>query len=117
MGVARTLVRSRPGRRLAAVLAALAVVLAGAACDERIAPPPAAGEPRVSMVLTRDFGTREVATARAAPGQSAMAALQGSFKVETRYSGAYVQGIDGLSGSSGAGTDWLYFVNGLEADV
>ena len=69
------------------------------------------------MVLTRDFGTRQVATARAAPGQSAMAALQGSFQVETRYSGAYVQGIDGLAGSSGSGTDWLYFVNGIEADV
>ena len=117
MGVARTLVRSRPGRRLAAALAALALVLAGAGCKERIAPPPAPGGPAVSMVLTRDFGTRQVATARAAPGQSAMAALQGSFQVETRYSGAYVQGIDGLTGSSSAGTDWLYFVNGVEADV
>ncbi len=117
MGVARTLVRSRSGRRLAAALAAVVIVLAGAGCDERIAAPPAAGEPGVAMVLTRDFGTQEVATARAAPDQSAMAALQGSFRVETRYSGAYVQGIDGLAGSSGAGTDWLYFVNGVEADV
>lgn len=117
MGAARTLVRSRPGRRLAAALAALVVVLAGAACEERIAPPPAAGEPGVAMVLTRDFGTQEVAAARAAPDQSAMAALQGSFRVETRYSGAYVQGIDGLAGSSSAGTDWVYYVNGVEADV
>src|SRR5680860_703251 len=101
MGVARTLARSRPGRRLAVALAALVLVLAGAGCDERIAAPPAAGEPGVAMVLTRDFGTREVATARAAPDQSAMAALQGSFRVETRYSGAYVQGIEGLAGSSG----------------
>lgn len=104
-------------RRLAIALAAACLVAAGAGCEERIADAPASGEPDAGVLLTRDFGSVEVGASRTALGQSVMAALQGSHEVETRYSGAYVQAIDGLSASSGDGTDWVYYVNGVEADV
>ena len=41
---------------------------------------------------------RSCATARVAPGQSVLAALQGVAKVSTRYGGRFVQSIDGKSG-------------------
>ncbi len=46
-----------------------------------------------------------------------MSLLQRNAKVATRYSGAFVQGIDGLEGGREGGrpVDWFYYVNGVEA--
>ena len=68
-------------------------------------------------MISEDFGAHVLRTARVAPGQSVMAALQGAAKVSTTYGGRFVQSIDGTSGSLKKGADWLYFVNGVEADV
>ena len=43
-----------------------------------------------------------------------MRMLERSFQVQTRYSGGYVQSINGLSGNSSR-LDWFYYVNGIEA--
>jgi hypothetical protein len=37
-------------------------------------------------------------------------------KVGTSYAGRFVQSIDGLSGDRSAGTDWLFFINGIAPD-
>ena len=105
----------RRGRRSAWLLVGLLV----AACGEhRVQPPvttPAA--PAAQLVISEDFGAHVLRTERVAPDQSVMAALQGAAKVSTTYGGRFVQSIDGTSGSQTKGADWLYFVNGVEADV
>jgi hypothetical protein len=105
----------RRGRRIAWLLVGL---LAAACGEHRIQPPvttPAA--PAAELLISQDFGAHVLRTQRVAPGQSVMAALQGAAKVSTTYGGRFVQAIDGTSGSAEKGEDWLYFVNGVEADV
>jgi hypothetical protein len=105
----------RRGRRSAWLLVGLLV----AACGEhRVQPPvttPAA--PAAQLVISENFGAQVLRSVKVAPGQSVMAALQGSADVKTTYGGRFVQSIDGTSGSLKRGEDWLYFVNGVEADV
>jgi hypothetical protein len=74
----------------------------------------------VSVVVTRDFGTRIVGAARVGrtPGEeTAMRLLQRHFGVRTRYGGAFVQSIDGLAGDAAARppVDWFFYVNGIES--
>ena len=45
-----------------------------------------------------------------------MQALERKVNVTTRYGGRIVQSNAGVSGSASAQHDWLYFVNGVEAD-
>lgn len=74
-----------------------------------------------TLRVTRDFGQVPLETARRArvrEGQTVMRFLQDERRVETRFGGKFVQSIDGLTGQGSTGNrDWLYFVNGLEADV
>ena len=46
-----------------------------------------------------------------------MSLLMRNAAVNTRYSGGFVEGIDGLAGGQEAGhpVDWFYYVNGVEA--
>lgn len=75
----------------------------------------------VSLVVTRDFGARDLegspAQVDAPGGETAMRALQRSFDVSTRYGGGFVQSVEGLSGGREGGrpVDWFYYVNGVEA--
>jgi hypothetical protein len=107
----------RRGRRIAWLVLPLLV----AACGEhRVKPPPPATTPAASvarLVISQNFGAHVLRTAQVAPGQSVMAALQGAATVSTTYGGRFVQAIDGTAGSQKRGEDWLYFVNGVEADV
>jgi Domain of unknown function (DUF4430) len=92
------------------------VTAAAAACGSSVAAPPSG--PRAAVVtITQGFGQHVIASARAAPGQSAMMALRRAAKVETRYGGRFVQSIDGLAGDQSHGMAWLYFVNGIQANV
>jgi Domain of unknown function (DUF4430) len=102
-------------RRAAATLAVLALAVAG--CHSKSKPAPAAGAPRASLAVTRDFGMRPLIDQRVAPGQTVMTALRGVARIGTRYGGRFVQSIDGISGSLTRARDWTYFVNGLEARV
>ncbi len=96
---------------------ALPVLVAG--CGEHRVQPPvtAPAAPAASLVVSEGFGSKVLRDARVAPGQSVLVALQGVAQVSTRYGGRFVQSIDGRSGSLDDGEDWLYFVNGVEADV
>jgi Domain of unknown function (DUF4430) len=74
----------------------------------------------VGLVVTRDFGAQVVRSwgAPQARGQeTVMSLLTRNATVSTRYSGGFVQSIDGLGGgqSGGHSVDWFYYVNGIEA--
>jgi hypothetical protein len=74
------------------------------------------------LVVTRDFGTRELGAriVQDAPSsETAMRLLERNFDVKTRYGGGFVQSIDGVSGGREDGTpvDWFFFVNGVASDV
>jgi uncharacterized protein DUF4430 len=100
-------------RRVLIAWAILGVV--GGGCGSAAATPPP-GPAAVTVTVTRDFGGRRVDGARAAPGQSALDALRRTAEVDTAYGGRFVEAIDGLHGDRSAGWDWLYFINGVEAD-
>jgi Domain of unknown function (DUF4430) len=73
----------------------------------------------VTLSVTRDFGTAPVGSVseKSIPGsQTVMRMLERSFKVTTRYSGGFVESIDGQAGSSSR-LDWFYYVNGVEASL
>jgi hypothetical protein len=96
---------------------ALPVLVAGCGEHRVQRPVTAPAAPAATLVISEGFGAKVVRDARVAPGQSVLAALQGMAKVSTRYGGRFVQSIDGRSGSLADGEDWLYFVNGVWADV
>lgn len=105
-------------RALALLAAALLLgsVLLASGCGLGAGKAPSA----VGLVVTRDFGARIVrgASAPKVRGQeTVMSLLTRNAKVATRYSGAFVQSIDGLAGGREGGepVDWFYYVNGIEA--
>jgi len=74
-----------------------------------------------SVLVTRDFGSREIGSGDEDPirgGETAMRMLQRDFDVETRYGGGFVQAINGIAGGreDGRPVDWFYYVNGILAD-
>ena len=105
-------------RRAVALLVLLAAALAAAGCGL------GAGESKdgtADLLVTRDFGSRQVGTASADPipgGETVMRMLQRDFDVETRYGGGFVQSINGIAGGREDGrlVDWFYFVNGVLAE-
>lgn len=100
-------------RRVRIALAGLAAALACAGCGLG----PGAGTSRVSLTITRGFGSRqvgEVTASKVSGSQTVMRMLERSFRVGTRYGGGFVQSINGLSGTSSQ-TDWFYYVNGVQA--
>jgi len=103
-------------RRLVAHLAAGALLLAPIGCGLGAGKAPTS----VQLLVTRDFGAEVMRLDRAphVQGQeTVMSLLLRNHHVRTRYGGAFVQGIDGLSGGEEAGhaVDWFYYVNGVEA--
>jgi len=66
--------------------------------------------------ITRDKGAHVILERRVPAGLTAMQALDRIAEIKTRYSGRYVQSINGISGSIAARSDWFYFINGYEAD-
>src|SRR5205823_1410403 len=94
------------------VLTAMAV----AACGTSLAKAPS-GPRAATVTVTRGFGQRTLSAARAAPGQSALMALRRVSHVSTSYGGRFVRAIDGLAGDQSQGMAWLYFVNGIQANV
>lgn len=70
-----------------------------------------------TLWVTRDRGAHVLYSGTVPAGLTAMQALERKLKVSTRYGGRFVQSIDGVSGSASGQRDWLYFVNGIEADT
>jgi hypothetical protein len=74
------------------------------------------------VLVTRDFGTRELGgriVQDLPSSETALRMLERTFDVETRYGGGFVQSIDGVAGGQrdGRPVDWLFYVNGVESDV
>jgi hypothetical protein len=75
----------------------------------------------VSLLVTRDYGSQtlgQVGPGKVQGAETVMRMLQRDFDVKTRYSGRFVQSIEGLSGGQedGRPVDWFYYVNGVESD-
>jgi hypothetical protein len=66
--------------------------------------------------ITRDRGAHVILVRNVPAGLTAMQALDRIARIKTRYSGRYVQSINGIEGSIAARSDWFYFINGYEAD-
>jgi hypothetical protein len=98
-----------------AVAGALCAALAAAGCG--LGPGEDAGE--AQLRVTRDFGAIEVlepATAEFSESDTVLRLLDRSAEVTTRYSGGFVQSIEGIEGGQDEGrlVDWFYSVNGVE---
>ncbi len=97
-----------------ALLASCAALLAGCGLGAGKAPAD------VQLTVTRNFGAgllREAAAPRVVGQETVMSLLMRNFSVSTRYSGGFVESIDGLAGGreDGQPDDWFYYVNGVEA--
>jgi hypothetical protein len=74
------------------------------------------------LLVTRDFGERRVLSATEDPissGETVMRLLMRNAKIATRYGGRFVNAVNGITSNATGGRrlDWLYYVNGIEADV
>lgn len=79
---------------------------------------------KIKLSITQNFGREEILTKEIAyePNMTVMDLLfKAELEVEAGYSGAFVDGINGLiakgAGFSGERYDWFYFVNGIFSDV
>ena len=103
------------GRPLLLALALLgAAALAG--CGLGAGPAPGG----VQLTVTRDFGSTVLGSwsaPRVVGQETVMSVLLRNAAVQTRYSGGFVQSIDGVAGGHerGRAVDWFYYVNGIEA--
>ena len=103
------------GRPLLLALALLgAAALAG--CGLGAGPAPGG----VQLTVTRDFGSTVLGSwsaPRVVGQETVMSLLLRNAAVQTRYSGGFVQSIDGVAGGHerGRAVDWFYYVNGIEA--
>jgi hypothetical protein len=108
-----------PGRRTAVAIALLSAALAAAGCG--LGPGKDLGD--VSLTVTRDYGAEPVVaptTEGASEADTVMRVLERGAKIETRYSGGFVQAIEGLEADEGGGagpSDWFFYVNGVESTV
>ena len=71
---------------------------------------------KATIWITRDRGAHVILQRSVPSGLTAMQALDRLADIKTRYSGRYVESIDGIEGSIAARSDWFYFINGYEAD-
>jgi hypothetical protein len=101
--------------RLAATALLLAVAVAAGGCGLG----EGKGTHDVRLTVTRDFGAEQIGertSAKTPGGETVMRFLVRNFRVQTRFGGAFVQAIDGRSGSAVAHqVDWFYYVNGIWA--
>lgn len=109
----------RRGRGTAIAIALLlAAALAIAGCGFG----PGSGVGEVSLTVTRDYGSEHVqppASEEALESDTVMRVLDREAKISTRYSGGFVQTIDGLEADErfGHSFDWFFYVNGVESPV
>ncbi|HEX5763441.1 MAG TPA: DUF4430 domain-containing protein [Solirubrobacterales bacterium] len=107
-----------PSRGTAVAIALLTAALAVAGCG--LGRGEDVGE--ASLVVSRDYGREQVlapVTEEIDESDTVMRLLDRNAEIETRYSGDFVEAIDGLAADRGDGRawDWLYYVNGVEATV
>jgi Domain of unknown function (DUF4430) len=71
---------------------------------------------KATLWITSDKGAHLILERKVPAGLTAMQALDRMAEIKTRYSGRYVQSINGIEGSIAERSDWFYFINGYEAD-
>jgi hypothetical protein len=103
-------------RRLSPALLLLALALLASGCGLGAGKAPGG----VRLLVTRDFGAATIGSwsAPQAHGEeTVMSLLTRNAKIATRYSGGFVQSVDGVTGGREGGrpVDWFYYVNGVEA--
>lgn len=107
----------RGAARVLAAWLAVAAAAALAACglgpgEERSGAP-------AELRITRDYGHRVLLSVdgiKVRESDTVMRVLERNAEIETRFGGGFVQAIDDLAGrGAGGGTDWFYYVNGIEA--
>ncbi len=103
---------------MVAIALLLAAALAAAGCGFG----PGSGVGEVSLTVTRDYGSERVqpsASSAASESDTVMRVLDREAKISTRYSGGFVQTIDGLEADErfGHSFDWFFYVNGVESPV
>jgi hypothetical protein len=94
-------------RRLAPLVAA-AALFGAAGCGG------GTGARDATLWVTRDRGAKLLKAEQVRSGLTAAQALESAAKVKTRYSGEFIEGIDGLDG--GGNRDWFVYVNGYALD-
>lgn len=79
--------------------------------------------PVVELSVTRDFGSKTIfeQEVKYQEGATILDILQNHLRVETAYGGSFVNAINELQSSSGAGDgtrlDWFYYINGIACEV
>jgi hypothetical protein len=89
-----------PSRGTAVAIALLCAALAAAGCG--LGPGEDVG--RASLVVTRDYGREQLLRRPAEPvseADTAMRVLDRSAEIDTRYSGDFVEAIDGVAAGGG----------------
>jgi Domain of unknown function (DUF4430) len=105
--------RGRNGTAVAIALLALAAAGCGLGAGK--------GVGDVSLTVTRDFGAGRViapVTEAVTEADTVMRVLERDAHIETRYSGGFVQSIEGLEADeegNGGPADWFFYVNGVES--
>ena len=105
-------------RRGTAIAGALLALLAIAGCGLG----PGGSLEAARLTVTHDYG-HDVVLERSlgdlTEADNVMRALERSADITTRYSGRFVQSIDGVEGTEEGGRhlDWLFYVNGIESNV
>jgi hypothetical protein len=109
-------------RRCLPVRAAIAATLLAAMLGGCSIGAGSSGSGAAKLTVTRDFGAKALlraSEARVPAGETVMRFLQRRAKVETRYGGRFVNGINRVRSGQikGERADWFYYVNGIEAGV
>jgi hypothetical protein len=112
--------------RLSALVLVLVFALALASCGGDEADPaqaqPAApaevADDATAILVTQGCGDEVVVPkTEVEPGQTAMQALDRVADIETDSGGAFVTAIEGIEQDEDAQLAWLYYVNGVAAEV
>lgn len=109
--------RALSRRSIVALVAVVLLAVGAAGCSSRAQDAPAEGQPAARVLVTRDAGAEVLLERRVPPDQSAMDALRGTTAVRTAYGGGFVSEMLGLRSNPGAQRDWLFYVDGILADV
>src|SRR5215216_7471643 len=108
----------KPATQRLAAAAALTCAVAAAGCGLGAG---TSSSGTATLTVTRDYGSKTVleATDDDPPSsETVIRFLDSEADITTRYGGGFVQSINGISGGGeGGGSDWFFYVNGVESPV
>src|SRR5215208_7810508 len=101
-----------------AAAAALACAVAVVGCGFGAGP---SSSGTATLTVTRGYGSELLVEARdedPPSSETVIRFLDSEADITTRYGGGFVQSINGISGGGeGGGSDWFFYVNGVESPV